>query len=133
VGASGAGAFDNDDAMDFLAELPSRGTAALQEALTEVVALGPDDYLEAPEASRAVAAAELVAAMLGAAAVDLPQEAAEWLADAQAPDPSLQASAVAALERVVSNSELAELWEDSGDDAWRTQQADLMQRVSRRV
>jgi hypothetical protein len=119
--------------MDFLAELPSRGAVAIQEALTEVVALGPDDYLESPEASRAIAATELVAAMLGASAVDLPREAVEWLANAPAPDPDLQASAIAALDRVVGNSELAELWEDSGDDAWRAQQADLMERVSRRV
>jgi hypothetical protein len=130
MGAWGARSFDNDDAMDFVAELESNGSGALQEAIDEAVDLAPEDYLEAPSASRAVAAAEVAAAMLGFPAPDLPPAVVEWLSTAPAPDPLLRASATAALQRVVANSELAELWAESGDDSWREQQADLLQRIA---
>jgi len=130
VGSWGARSFDNDDATDFVAELRSNGSGALQDAINEVADLAPEDYLEAPSASRAVAAAEVVAAMLGSAAPDLPPEVVEWLSTTPAPDPSLRASATAALKQVVANSELAELWAESGDDSWREQQANLQQRLS---
>ena len=130
MGSWGARSFDNDDATDFVAELRSNGSGALQDAINEVADLAPEDYLEAPSASRAVAAAEVVAAMLGSAAPDLPPEVVEWLSTTPAPDPSLRASATAALKQVVANSELAELWAESGDDSWREQQANLQQRLS---
>jgi hypothetical protein len=133
MGAWGARSFDNDDAMDFVAELESDGSGALQDAINEVADLAPEDYLEAPSASRAVAAAEVVAAMLGSAATDLPSAVVEWVSTAPAPDPSLRASATAALQRVVANSELAELWAESGDDSWKDQQANLLERLSSSV
>jgi len=130
MGSWGARAFDNDDAVDFVATLRTNGSGVLLNAINEVADLTSEEYLEAPSASRAVAAAEVVAAMVGSPARDLPSEVVEWVSTAPAPDPSLRASAKAALQRVVADSELAELWAESGDDSWSEQQADLLERVS---
>jgi hypothetical protein len=54
MGAWGAGAFDNDDALDWLSELGDSPDFALGRAALDVTAL---EYLEAPEGSAALAAA----------------------------------------------------------------------------
>lgn len=51
MGAWGVGSFENDDAMDFIAELQAGGISVVRDALQEVAELGTDDYLEAPMAS----------------------------------------------------------------------------------
>ena len=78
------------------------------------------DYLEAPEASRAVAAAAFVAVSLGGD-VSIPTEmralAAEWRSDTR----GLKPAAMFAVEKIRAGSELAELWADSDDlAAWLT-------------
>jgi hypothetical protein len=63
MGAWGFGSFDNDDAADWIFELEeSSGVTALVSAFK---AIKPDRYLEAPECSVALAAAEVVAALRG--------------------------------------------------------------------
>ena len=57
MGAWGSGPFENDDACDWLDELADSGVAALREALALADAA---DYLEAPDGSVVVAAAEVV-------------------------------------------------------------------------
>jgi hypothetical protein len=71
MGAWGAGAFDNDDALDWLSELVDSPDFALGRAVLDVTAL---EYLEAPEGSAALAAAEVVAAARGHPAALLPDE-----------------------------------------------------------
>jgi hypothetical protein len=62
VGAWGARAFENDDAMDWVYVLEeAQDTTLVAEAL-EKVAESVDDYLEAPECNEALAAAEVIAA-----------------------------------------------------------------------
>ena len=116
MGAWGTGSFENDDALDFLAGLDEEEDAdAVIETLEAAVEA---DYLEAPDASAAVAAAEVVAAMLGKAAPRLPKEVAAWALSQGAPDAELLAAAKGALGVVLENSELKDLWED-GDEAAR--------------
>jgi hypothetical protein len=69
MGAWSSGPFDNDDAADFVGELckmtpPEFVAAVLGDALLAVTA--GDGYIEAPEMSRAVAAAAIVALFGGA-------------------------------------------------------------------
>jgi hypothetical protein len=115
MGAWGAGPFDNDDALDWLAALSaSRDFAAGREALD----VASDDHLEAPEASMALAAAEVVAAALGHPTELLPDEVAAWVnSNGSVVTPSDAAIALAAVERVLAgDSEIRELWIDAGDD-----------------
>ena len=62
MGAWGCGSFENDDAVDWVYEFESSGVAAVASALEHVSSIAEDEYLEAPEASAAIAAAEIVAA-----------------------------------------------------------------------
>jgi len=121
MGAWGHRSFDNDDAADFGLELEARGWEAVQSALQAASTLAPDDYLEAPEASQALAAAEVVAAVKRGDLSRLPGDVQAAVAEiGPLPDPSLVTQAQAAVERVVNQSELQELWAEVDEfDAWR--------------
>ncbi len=130
MGAWGAGSFDNDDAGDWLGELSvADGTDILEEAFACVTEC--DGYLEAPECSVAIAAAEVVAAMCGQPGVDPPEEIGAFVARvASAPSPGLVALAGRALDRVRTDSELRELWDESEEGAqWHQAVAELEGRL----
>lgn len=129
MGAWGAGSFDNDDALDWCAELEAEGLPAAGGALRAAKELA-DDYLEAPESSMALAAAEVVAALRGRPAADLPEHVAAWVA-AHPDDPGddLVRLAREAVDAVAAGSELAELWGEVDDAEWRAAVADLRSRL----
>jgi hypothetical protein len=78
MGAWGAGSFENDDAVDWLAEFCSEpGISVMLEALSVITDADEDEYLELPESCIGIAAAELVAALNGAPVSDLPHDAHE--------------------------------------------------------
>src|ERR1700739_1944312 len=111
MGAWAEGSFDNDDAGDWMGDLgKAEDISVLEEAFSAVNDLGTDDYLEAPECSVAIAAAEVVAAMRKRPATKLPEEVTEYVARIGPPPPALVAAALAALERIRTKSELKELW-----------------------
>lgn len=129
MGTWGAGAFDNDDASDWVYELEENGIAAIDAALKE--ALGPAE-LEPPADVNAIAAGEVIAAALGRPAADLREDVAA-LVTALAPSitPDYAERAKTAVERVVAGSELAELWGESDDeDEWRGMVQDLLRRLT---
>jgi Domain of unknown function (DUF4259) len=131
MGAWGAGSFDNDDAGDWVWELEdTEDTAILDEAFSQVTERG-EDYLEASECSVAIAAAEVVAALRGRPAADLPDEVTAYVDRIGThPSPAQIASALGALERVKTKSELQELWDESDSlQEWRQGLADLEARL----
>ena len=102
----------------------------LEDAFSAVTELGSDDYLEAPECSIAIAAAEVVAAMRKRPAAELPEEVTEYVARIGPPPPVLVAAALAALERIRTKSELKELWdENKNSELWHQAVADLEGRL----
>jgi hypothetical protein len=114
MGAWGVGPFDNDDAQDFVLDLAEAPAQELGQRLADALTL-PDDYIEAPEASTAVAAAALVAIGAGMAVPDSPSVSA--LVDSRTipASPELREAGRAALKRVAGgDSELRELWQDAG-------------------
>lgn len=129
MGAWGPGSFENDDAMDWLADLVDGGGMDVVESAFHGVA--DAEYLEAPEASSAVAAAEVVAALAGRPPAELPDEAAEWVAaHGRPPADRLMRQARAAVRRVRTDSELKELWEEGEEaDAWYACIDDLLRRL----
>src|SRR4051794_2230831 len=80
MGAWGSGSFENDDACDWVADLEENGPSAVREPLTTVADADEDEYLEAPDCSVAIAAAELIAASHDRAATDFPEQAHAWVA-----------------------------------------------------
>jgi len=130
VGAWGAGPFDNDDALDWLNEFEAEGIQAAGAAIADVLAL-EGEYLEAPGASRAIAAAEVIAAASGRPAAKLPTDLTRWLENRDTfRSPELHQNAVAAIKRVMTESELRDLWADSNQlDIWESTLKDLLERL----
>jgi hypothetical protein len=113
--------FGNDDANDWAYGLEgSKDLELIEETLDK--ALAADEYLEAPAASEAIAAVEVVAKLLGNGTQSdaYTEKVDEWVkAVAVRPSPSLLAKAKQVLSRVQDeNSELRELWEEAGSTEW---------------
>jgi len=127
MGAWGAGNFENDDALDWLAVLQAEGLPAAGAAIQDVLTLA-DDYLEAPTCCAALAAAEVIAALRGRPASRLPDELVEWL-DRVSGDPGeeLTTNARNAVDAIRRSSELRELWED--DEEWKQEVDGLYARL----
>lgn len=81
MGAWSADLFGNDEASDFPDAFLKRPSAEFLSANLRAISKTPrDDYLEAPDCERALAAAEIVAALAGKPAAKLPDDVAAWLA-----------------------------------------------------
>lgn len=130
MGAWGAGSFENDDAMDWIAGVAeSRDRAAISTALD--AAAGATGCLEAPECSEALAAAEVVAAGLGRPSGDAPEEVATVVAHFPSEKWSeLLDLARRAVTRVRNESELRDLWKEADSlDEWLERVDELRARL----
>jgi hypothetical protein len=130
MGAWGSGSFENDDAADWLTEL---GTTTLDD-MTQIFVQAADNptYLEAHASRVVVAAAEVIAALNGSPAQEVPSEIVKWTTNRQASTQELKALALRALERVRKNSELKDLWlEADGLNDWIAAIQELQTRVGR--
>jgi hypothetical protein len=130
MGAWGAGSFENDDAMDWVVRLAEgSGHAVLRDALTPI-ATTDDRYLEAPDCSIAVAAAEAVAAARGHANASLPDEVVGWVRKKPEVTGELVTLARSAVDRIAAKSELRDLWDESDSaETWRAAMTDLRARL----
>jgi hypothetical protein len=130
MGAWGSGSFQNDDASDWIADFgDDPDESAIVDALSTVV--GMNDYLEAPDCSVAIAAAEVVAALKGSPNPAMPEEVKESIGmlgiDA---DRDKVVLALKALERIKTDSELKELWDEAEEPAeWYGAITDLEARL----
>lgn len=132
MGAWGADSFENDEASDWLADFcDAPDEALISDALSIVAEMDSSDYLEAHECSVGIAAAEVVAVLKGAPNANLVSEAKECLVNLEIKaDPSLVALALRAVERIKTNSELKELWDESETPAeWSQAVANLEVRL----
>ena len=132
MGAWGAGNFENDDAMDFLAELSPVGCAPrLAEVFEGVISAGGQgEEIDATDACRVLAGAELIAAARGHAGEDLPDDARALLETLKTPASELSTVAVSAVSYVLLSSELLELWAESDDPGeWNEAVTDLINRL----
>jgi hypothetical protein len=130
MGAWGAGSFENDDALDWLGVLAGAyGPTPIRDALS--AAAEAEGYVEAPEASAALAAAEVAAALFGHPSPTLPDEAAGWVrANAGAAQAGLRELARRAVDAVARDSELRDLWLETGDAGeWEAAVRDLRSRL----
>jgi hypothetical protein len=133
MGAWGFGSFDNDDAADFMADATESGDLSLVRGALDNV-LTSTEYVEAPDASQAIAAAEIVAAALGrpTPAAQREEELTSWIARIRPTiDSELAAQARDALTRILApNSELRELWEEAEEfPEWQSAVSELGQHL----
>src|SRR5688500_18249915 len=124
MGTWGPRAFENDAALDFVAEIET--AQDLADALTVRT---PDEPIDADTACRIVVVAECVAAMRGHPSDDMPADLAARLATFGRPSRSLFHHSRSHLSDVMSRSELMELWAEDAPAPWNLAMHDLLERL----
>lgn len=127
------GNFENDDALDWAADLEfAEDLKPLKEAFKVIDESG---YLEAPDCSNALAAAEIVSAIIHPKAVNenenFPEEAIDFVKSnsGDVPD-NLVSESISSTQKVIESSELKELWSETDDlDKWLKIQEQLLHRL----
>lgn len=125
-------AFGNETARDWLRTLfPSSTDEHIIRAFLAVVQ--SESFVDAQDAERAVAAAEMVALSHGSGAPDDPQECTLWVKrNNYKAALELVNAAVEVVERIFANSELKELWERTeGMIQWKTEIHSLISRLNK--
>lgn len=128
----GTGSFDNEDAMEWIADFGGDGANSIEEAFDIINELDPGDYIEADVAAHAIAAAELVAAARDGDVSRLPKEAVASLKEnvAKINAAKLTGAARKSISRILKASELKEQWEDSPDaEEWEDGVREVLERV----
>ncbi|BBM02477.1 DUF4259 domain-containing protein [Microbulbifer sp. GL-2] len=129
--------FGNDDAGDWIYELErSKGTDTLLLPIKTIIL--NDEYLESPDCSEALAAAEVVAAGLTGDSSSIPKEALDWLNKkpglfGKKPQIETEHGSMArqCVQKIIDNSELKELWAETEDFAkWLSIQRNLIEKLS---
>ena len=126
----GDGAFENDAGSDLVLDLKqAKGTKILKDAFINAKAGGWDS----DDCQSAVAAAEIVAAMKGAPSPKLPKDALAWVKrQNQPPGEPLVAQARDVLRAILANSELKEIWQETGNaKPWVENMQELLRRLSK--
>jgi hypothetical protein len=130
AGAWGDGAFDNDAAQDWLAECARSTDPAFVNQTLDMAQMA--SFIDADDGAAAVAAAELIAGAIGAAASTTRMVAC--LSGRRTEElHALAARARLALDRVADRnvSELAQQWEEERSNRWRSNLARLGLRLQR--
>jgi hypothetical protein len=117
MGTWGTGNFENDDALDWLIEFERVEDISIIEKTLDVVVNREDVYLDAPNACRALVAIEVLTALNNAISTKLPDEVQRWVRQNQRHNQidfaGLFLLAMKAIQRIKTDSELKELWEDT--------------------
>jgi hypothetical protein len=134
MGAWGVGTFENDDAWDYAAEIAKSPNLSRIETSLDRVLMAGATHLEAPEASEALAAADIVARLKGNfGKQDSYTEAVDkWVRQIKiTPSAELLEKARRAIHRVlVEPSELLELGSESEElEAWKSAVNDVLNRL----
>jgi septation ring formation regulator EzrA len=134
MGAWDTDPFGNDTACDWAYSLEeSENLGLIEETLAKIEEAG-DDYIEAPDAEEAIAAADTLARLKGKfyAKNSYTEAVDAWVEEQQIDVPQdLIDLAIHAIDRIqVEPSELLELWEESNDfKAWKKQLSALKDRL----
>ena len=126
MGAWGLLFDENDDAADWLADF---GESPAWLAVDQMLDCD-GAYLELPDCSNAIAAAEVVAAGIGKASPRLDASIASWASQSPEEAEKRRAKAAAVLLRVRDEGELSELWQESDEFAdWQTSVNETLSRL----
>jgi hypothetical protein len=128
MGAWGYGAFENDVALDWVTQFRDDPACAdLRRALTAATGSSCPEF---DECSQAVCAAEIVAALKSKPARRLPDEVKSALQIIRGRQSGLATVARKAIQRVLRDSEMRELWRESQHfRAWQRRLRRLLARL----
>lgn len=132
MGAWDIGNFDNDDALDFVMKIEEVDSLSpiyeLAVSINAQRTSNSDFYIEADACAQTLAGGEIVAMLSDLLADNLPPSV-EALKDNEAlsVDTSKVASIINAIQHILADSELRELWEETEDfEAWQNIVNDLL-------
>ncbi|HXB02212.1 MAG TPA: DUF4259 domain-containing protein [Opitutaceae bacterium] len=136
MGAWANDPFGNDTAGDWADGLDkTEDLSLIEETIQRVLGMG-DNYLEAPEAEEAIAAADTLARLRGKYYVRnaYTKSVDKWVEKHRlTPSPELVASAIRAIDRILTKpSELLDLWSEGADsdtEEWKQQMVALKERL----
>ncbi|MDQ3047248.1 MAG: DUF4259 domain-containing protein [Bacteroidota bacterium] len=139
MGAWGLKNFENDSALDFTADVLEGSKNLIKNAILKINNANADDYLESDDCVEALAAMEFIATAKGNAPTDLTDDLQKWLKKNDVlqfksglfgKKLDMTELSLKALDRISSNSELKELWEESEEfNDWLKIIEDLKQRL----
>jgi hypothetical protein len=125
MGVWGPRGFENDAALDFVAEIETA-----QDLANALTIRSRDQPIDVDMASRIVVVAECVAAMRGHPSDDMPDKLADTLATFGKPSRSLFHHARSHLNAVMQRSELMELWAEGDSGPFNLAIHDLLERLN---
>ena len=134
MGAWGSDSFENDDAADWVADFcDAPDQTVIVNTLSPVANLDAGEYLEVSDCCVGIAAAEVVAALKGAPNLNVPDDTKICLSSLKMKvEPGLIALALKTIERIKTNSELKELFDESEDpEEWYQAVGNLEERLNR--
>ncbi|MCG7380829.1 DUF4259 domain-containing protein [Paenibacillus sp. ACRSA] len=134
MGAWGTGIFENDDVLDWKADLlDSDDIELIEETIEEVL---EEEYIESDLASNALGAIEILAALQGKPGQEIlnsqsnTEDLYEWIDAHKGKGKNLIFKAKRAIKKIKKDSELQELWEESGEySSWLNTLNDLESRL----
>jgi len=127
--------FDTEVASEFITEIYMNGYGLIGIAIERL--LDEDIRASLTECEEAIVASEMVAAAIGNPSIAFPEDATEWLA-MYLPKGSLEnievcklaVAAADAIDKIMADSELRDLWDENPDfDEWFQLQVDLQKRI----
>ncbi|MBV8881741.1 MAG: DUF4259 domain-containing protein [Planctomycetaceae bacterium] len=128
MGAWGPGTFENDGALDWIGDLAEvkDGWSLIRSALKSAMTPGESD------GQLVLAAAECVAVCRGKPpASPPPADLSGWCARHKSGySEELRVLALKAVQHIRGDSELKDLWDESGPEEWNDAVADLERRLS---
>lgn len=140
MGTWGLKNFENDGAADFTDDVLGNGKNLIKETILKVSEMNSDEYLEAPDCENALAAIEFIAAYKGNPSDDLPEDISLWIKENDllnfkssffSKKVNIVDLSLKAIDRILLNSELKELWEESSEfEDWKKVVLDLKERIS---
>lgn len=123
------GGFRDDDAERWVEQFTGDGLTAISSALNSLLDADEDELNEA-QCQVALAAVEVVAALLGAPSDDLPEEVQEWVEENEdAVDDAILKKSASALERIEESGEVKGLFQDMDWGRFQSYLSHLKQRL----
>ncbi|XOJ02547.1 DUF4259 domain-containing protein [Paenibacillus polymyxa] len=134
MGAWGYGIFENDDVMDWKADLlDSEGIEFLQESIHKVL---EEEYIESDVASIALGAVEILAALHGKPSNEIntlfeyTEDLEDWIKQHSGTGIYMKDIAKQAIKRILEESELKELWDETEEyHKWESTIKELEKRI----
>lgn len=133
MGVWGIKNFENDSAVEFVSGVLKGNKLIIANTIEKILEISKGDYLDVTDCEEALAAVEFVAAAKGNPSTDMSAEAIAWIKTSnllQFKDFDLVALSKKVIDRILTHSEIKELWEEANElQEWEKIMLDLKKRI----